>query len=79
MTAHILLVEDEIKLAKFIQLELGYEGYEISVVHDGVAGLTAARELQVDLIILDWMLPDYRASKFVAACGLRGIKSQLYY
>ena len=57
MTAHILLVEDEIKLAKFIQLELDYEGYEISVVHDGVAGLTAARELQVDLIILDWMLP----------------------
>ncbi len=57
MTAHILLVEDEIKLAKFIQLELGYEGYEISVVHDGVAGLTTARELQIDLIILDWMLP----------------------
>ena len=57
MTAHILLVEDEIKLAKFIQLELGYEGYEISVAHDGIAGLTTARELQVDLIILDWMLP----------------------
>ena len=57
MTAHILLVEDEIKLAKFVQLELGYEGYEISVVYDGVAGLTAARELQVDLIIVDWMLP----------------------
>ena len=57
MTAHILLVEDEIKLAKFIQLELGYEGYEISVVHDGIAGLTTARELPVDLIILDWMLP----------------------
>ncbi len=57
MTAHILLVEDETKLAKFIQLELSYEGYEINVFHDGVAGLTAARELQVDLIILDWMLP----------------------
>ncbi len=57
MTAHILLVEDEIKLAKFIQLELGYEGYEISVAHDGVAGLTTVRELQIDLIILDWMLP----------------------
>jgi DNA-binding response OmpR family regulator len=57
MTAHILLVEDEIKLAKFIQLELGYEGYEITTVHDGVAGLTSARELSIDLIILDWMLP----------------------
>lgn len=57
MTAHILLVEDEIKLAKFIELELGYEGYQVSVMHDGLAGLTAARELQPNLIILDWMLP----------------------
>lgn len=57
MTAHILLVEDEIKLAKFIQLELGYEGYQVSVMHEGLAGLTAARELQPDLIILDWMIP----------------------
>jgi DNA-binding response OmpR family regulator len=57
MTAHILLVEDEIKLAKFIQLELSYEGYEVSLVHDGVEGLTTARELPVDLIILDWVLP----------------------
>lgn len=57
MTAHILLVEDEVKLAKFIQLELGYEGYQISVAHDGLAGLTAAREGEPDLVILDWMLP----------------------
>lgn len=57
MTAHILLVEDDIKLAKFIELELGYEGYQVSVMHDGLAGLTAARGLQVDLAILDWMLP----------------------
>lgn len=57
MTAHILVVEDEIKLAQFIELELKYEGYQISVVHDGLAGLTAARESHPDLIILDWMLP----------------------
>lgn len=57
MTTHILLVEDEIKLAKFIQLELCYEGYQVSVMHDGLAGLTAARELQPDLIVLDWMMP----------------------
>jgi DNA-binding response OmpR family regulator len=57
MTAHILLVEDEIKLAKFIELELSYEGYRLTVVHDGQAGLTAARESKPDLVILDWMLP----------------------
>jgi len=57
MTAHILLVEDEVKLARFIELELSYEGYRVSVSHDGLAGLTAARDFHPDLIILDWMLP----------------------
>lgn len=57
MTSHILVVEDEAKLAKFIELELGYEGYQVTVAQDGLAGLTAARETNPDLVILDWMLP----------------------
>jgi DNA-binding response OmpR family regulator len=57
MTAHILIVEDEVKLAKFIELELTYEGYKVSVAHEGLAGLTAVRESRPDLVILDWMLP----------------------
>ncbi|MEC4813698.1 MAG: response regulator transcription factor [Scytonema sp. PMC 1069.18] len=57
MTAHILLVEDEVKLARFVELELSYEGYRVSVAHDGLTGLTAARESHPDLVILDWMLP----------------------
>lgn len=57
MSAHILLVEDEVKLARFVELELELEGYRISVEHDGVAGLTKAREVNPDLVILDWMMP----------------------
>ena len=57
MTAHILLVEDEVKLAKFVELELGFEGYQVSVANDGLSGLTMARESHPDLILLDWMLP----------------------
>ena len=57
MTAHILVVEDEVKLARFIELELSYEGYQVSVTHDGLSGLTAAREFHPDLVVLDWMLP----------------------
>ncbi|PZO37348.1 MAG: DNA-binding response regulator [Shackletoniella antarctica] len=57
MNARILLVEDEEKLAKFVQLELSYEGYEVSVAHDGLSGLMAARDQTPDLIILDWMMP----------------------
>lgn len=57
MTAHILLVEDEVKLARFVELELTSEGYRVSVAHDGMTGLTLARETDLDLAILDWMLP----------------------
>lgn len=57
MAAKILMVEDEANLAQFVQLELTYEGYEVSVAHDGLAGLMAAREQAPDLIILDWMMP----------------------
>ncbi|MFQ4135013.1 response regulator transcription factor [Nodosilinea sp. PGN35] len=57
MPIRILIVEDEEKLAKFVQLELSYEGYEVSVAHDGLSGLMAARDHPPDLIILDWMMP----------------------
>jgi DNA-binding response OmpR family regulator len=57
MTATILLVEDEERLARFIELELSSEGYTISVAHDGLTGLTMARETSPDLLILDWMMP----------------------
>ncbi len=57
MAAHILLVEDEVKLARFVELELSSEGYEVRVAHDGMSGLSMAREAEPDLAILDWMLP----------------------
>ncbi|NEN89007.1 MAG: response regulator transcription factor [Okeania sp. SIO2D1] len=57
MTSNILVVEDEAKLAQFIELELKYEGYQVTVANDGFAGITMAREIKPDLIILDWMLP----------------------
>ncbi len=57
MNQRILVVEDEEKLARFIELELQYEGYEVAVAKDGMAGLTQARESSPDLLLLDWMLP----------------------
>ncbi len=57
MKQHILVVEDEAKLAQFVKLELEYEGYQVTVANDGLGGLAAARELSPQLILLDWMLP----------------------
>jgi Response regulators consisting of a CheY-like receiver domain and a winged-helix DNA-binding domain len=53
----ILLIEDELKIARFIELELKYEGYIVTKEHDGRAGLEKALNENYDLIILDVMLP----------------------
>ncbi len=57
MNDRILLVEDDTKLAGFIEEELLLEGYQVSVATNGLDGLTMARNIQPDLLILDWMLP----------------------
>ncbi|MEM7591426.1 MAG: response regulator transcription factor [Cyanobacteria bacterium P01_A01_bin.83] len=57
MTVRVLLVEDELEIANAVKDELDLEGYEVSLAHDGVTGLTAARKAKFDLILLDWMLP----------------------
>ncbi len=53
----ILIVEDDPKLARFIELELKHEGYLADLIHNGRDGLEAALSNEHDLIILDLMLP----------------------
>lgn len=57
MGAHILVVEDEEKLARFVELELLHEGYEVSKTANGRDALQMATETDFDLILLDIMLP----------------------
>ena len=75
MTAqHILLVEDEIKLARFIELELESEGYRVTVAHDGMSGLSLMRESEPDLAILDWMMPGLTGVELCRRLRSTGIK-----
>ena len=53
----ILIIEDEIKIARFLELELLHEGYQVDQSHDGREGLKKAQSDEFDLIILDVMLP----------------------
>lgn len=53
----ILLIEDEVKLARFVELELKYEGYEVTVSHDGREGFALIADGNFDMILLDLMLP----------------------
>ncbi|KNZ69981.1 two component transcriptional regulator, winged helix family [Thermincola ferriacetica] len=53
----ILIIEDEVKIARFLELELKYEGYMVEQENDGRSGLERATGGKFDLIILDVMLP----------------------
>lgn len=57
MSRKILLIEDEVKLARFVELELKYEGYDVKVCHDGRDGFDEFQNETYDLILLDLMLP----------------------
>ncbi|HIK04082.1 MAG TPA: response regulator [Trichormus sp. M33_DOE_039] len=72
---HILLVEDEVKLTRFMELELNYEGYQVSVAYDGLTAIMAAQALQLDLIIVDETLPG--ASGLDICHRLRNINYQV--
>jgi len=54
----ILIIEDEEKIARFIELELKYEGYEVEKAFNGRDGLELATTQPFDLILLDIMLPE---------------------
>jgi len=56
--ATILIVEDEIAIARVMKDNLEYEGYRVQMAHDGKTGLALALSGQVDLVLLDIMLPE---------------------
>ena len=57
MEEKILIIEDEEKLARFIELELEHEGYRVEKATDGRDALAMAERGDYDLLLLDVMLP----------------------
>ena len=53
----ILIVEDEKNIARFLELELRHEQFDVTVCHDGREGLSKALEGEYDCLLLDVMLP----------------------
>ena len=56
-TGRILIVEDEPVIALALEDDLTLEGYQVTVVHDGIDALKRARDGTFDVIVLDVMLP----------------------
>jgi DNA-binding response OmpR family regulator len=53
----VLVVDDELTMREFLEMGLGYEGFDVRTAADGTAGLETARSWSPDLVILDRMLP----------------------
>ncbi|MCD8086179.1 MAG: response regulator transcription factor [Clostridiales bacterium] len=58
MAERILIVEDEAQLARMLELELCYEGYDVTLASNGRVGLEEALARRPDLLLLDIMLPE---------------------
>ena len=56
--SRILIIEDEEKISRFVELELQHEGYATGKAADGRSGLEEALAGDYDLVILDIMLPE---------------------
>jgi two-component system OmpR family response regulator len=58
MAAHILVADDEARIREVVQYALERQGYRVTVVADGRAALERAQQRDVDLVILDVMMPE---------------------
>jgi DNA-binding response OmpR family regulator len=68
----ILIVEDEIRIASFIEKGLQAEGYRTTVVSDGVTGVDHATSGEFDLMILDFGLRGLDGCDVLKRLGSRG-------
>lgn len=65
MTGRILVVEDDLGIARAVRAYLEKEGFEVDVVTDGLLALQRALAEAPLLIVLDWMLPGLDGLKFM--------------
>lgn len=73
----ILVVEDEVSLAKALKKILEQQGYFVDVVHDGLSAVDYAKAMEYNLIILDVMLPKLDGFEVVRILRKDGVNSPL--
>ena len=69
----ILIVEDEVRLARAIERRLVAESFDVDVCHDGADGLWRAVEGSYDVVVLDIMLPSMNGYKVCSEMRARDV------
>lgn len=63
MKKEILIIEDDPKIRRYLELELIHEGYKVDLAENGKLGLELFRENNYSLILLDLMLPEIKGEE----------------
>ena len=73
----ILIIEDEESISMVLEDDFRLEGYEVEVASDGLDGLVKAADPEVDLIILDIMLPGMNGFEICKKLRSQGIQTPI--
>jgi two-component system, OmpR family, response regulator len=77
--ARILVVDDEPSIVDAVATALRYEGFVVHEALNGRDGLASAIELEPDLVVLDWMLPDIEGIEVGRRLRERGYKTAILF
>lgn len=55
---HILIIAEQPELAESLQIDFNAEGYQVSVINDGLRGLLTVQRVETDLLIISWQPPN---------------------
>lgn len=73
----VLLIEDEANIAEALRFILARDGWAVTVIAEGVAGLRAVTEQRPDLVILDLMLPGLSGLEILTALRAEAVTRDL--
>jgi two-component system OmpR family response regulator len=75
----ILVVDDEASIVDAVATALRYEGFEVGEARSGREALSAAAQLDPDLVVLDWMLPDIEGIEVGRRLREQGLKTAILF
>ena len=73
---NVLIVDDDQSLVRVLRMGLVAEGYVVTVAHDGAEGLRRASAPEVDVVVLDVMLPELDGQEVLRALRAEGVTTR---